>query len=47
VKFVDPPTNFYGVSLNVTPLSPYPPSTLRNMEVCNMTDEAGNSDCQA
>jgi hypothetical protein len=29
-----------------TPLTQYPASTQMNMSVCNLTDEAGNADCQ-
>jgi len=35
-----------GAAVTFTPLSQYPANTLMNMTVCNLTDEAGNSDCQ-
>jgi hypothetical protein len=35
-----------GMSVTFTPLTQYPANTLMNMSVCNLTDEAGNGDCQ-
>jgi large repetitive protein len=35
-----------GTTVTFTPLSPYPGNTLMYMGLCNLTDEAGNSDCQ-
>ena len=35
-----------GNAVTFTPLTPYPGNTLMYMGLCNLTDEAGNSDCQ-
>ncbi len=35
-----------GAAVTFTPLTQYPGNTLMNMNVCNLMDDAGNSDCQ-
>jgi len=35
-----------GANVTFTPLSPYPANTLMYFGLCNLTDEAGNPDCQ-